>query len=118
MLNGTEIHYEVSPYRAKPLDEVMSRMGKKISTSLRREIDLAKARGSESGAAVSDTLPSTGEFAGFGFEEESRLGRLEEGENEEEEGQIDLEDQDEVYGEDGQKKRRRPSQPTLSRRKK
>ncbi|KAF9912321.1 hypothetical protein BX616_010355 [Lobosporangium transversale] len=44
MINGTEIHYEVSSYRAKPLDEVMNRMGKKISTSLRREIDLAKAR--------------------------------------------------------------------------
>ncbi|KAF9099619.1 hypothetical protein BGX23_000662 [Mortierella sp. AD031] len=43
MLNGTEIHYEISSYKAKPLDEVMSRMGKKISAALRQEIDRAKA---------------------------------------------------------------------------
>ncbi|KAF9187168.1 hypothetical protein BGZ51_001492 [Haplosporangium sp. Z 767] len=41
--NGVEVHYEVSSYRAKPLDEVMSRMGKKISTALRREISRSKA---------------------------------------------------------------------------
>ncbi|KAI8596675.1 hypothetical protein EDD21DRAFT_387538 [Dissophora ornata] len=118
ILNGTEIHNEISSYRAKPLDEVMSRMGKKISTALRREIDLAKARGSEGLVAVSGTLSSTGDFAGCRFEEEGGLERLEEGEYEDEEGQMELEDQGEMYGEDGQKKRRRPSQPTLSRRKK
>ncbi|KAF9098518.1 hypothetical protein BGX27_000788 [Mortierella sp. AM989] len=41
--NGVEVHYEISSYRAKPLDEVMSRMGKKISTALRKEIDRSKA---------------------------------------------------------------------------
>ncbi|KAF8954154.1 hypothetical protein BGZ46_002999, partial [Entomortierella lignicola] len=41
--NGIEVHYEVSSYRAKPLDEVMSRMGKKISNALRKEIDRSKA---------------------------------------------------------------------------
>ncbi|KAG0276806.1 hypothetical protein BGZ95_007010 [Linnemannia exigua] len=41
--NGAEIHYEISSYRAKPLDEVMNRMGKKISTTLRNEIDRSKA---------------------------------------------------------------------------
>ncbi|KAF9106600.1 hypothetical protein BGX29_009002 [Mortierella sp. GBA35] len=41
--NGAEVHYEISSYRAKPLDEVMNRMGKKISTTLRKEIDRAKA---------------------------------------------------------------------------
>ncbi|KAF9119053.1 hypothetical protein BGW39_000651 [Mortierella sp. 14UC] len=40
--NGAEVHYEISSYRAKPLDEVMSRMGKKISTTLRKEIDRSK----------------------------------------------------------------------------
>ncbi|KAG0328250.1 hypothetical protein BGZ99_005768 [Dissophora globulifera] len=55
MLNGTEILYEVSPYRAKPLDEVMSRMGKKISTALRREIDMAKARTNDGTTAMGET---------------------------------------------------------------
>ncbi|KAH7048673.1 hypothetical protein BKA57DRAFT_504958 [Linnemannia elongata] len=41
--NGAEVHYEISSYRAKPLDEVMNRMGKKISTTLRKEIDRSKA---------------------------------------------------------------------------
>ncbi|KAK3845310.1 MAG: hypothetical protein J3R72DRAFT_436462 [Linnemannia gamsii] len=41
--NGAEVHYEISSYRAKPLDEVMNRMGKKISTTLRNEIDRSKA---------------------------------------------------------------------------
>ncbi|KAG0265407.1 hypothetical protein BG011_004792 [Mortierella polycephala] len=41
--NGVEAHYEVSSYCAKPLDEVMNRMGKKISTALRREINRSKA---------------------------------------------------------------------------
>ncbi|KAF9547460.1 hypothetical protein EC957_008470 [Mortierella hygrophila] len=40
--NGAEVHYEISSYRAKPLDEVMNRMGKKISTTLRNEIDRSK----------------------------------------------------------------------------
>ncbi|KAK5827896.1 hypothetical protein F5H01DRAFT_332459 [Linnemannia elongata] len=43
MLNGSEVHYEISSYKAKPLDEVMNRMGKKISAALRQEIDRAKA---------------------------------------------------------------------------
>ncbi|KAF9121845.1 hypothetical protein BGX30_002345 [Mortierella sp. GBA39] len=43
MLNGSEVHYEISSYKAKPLDEVMNRMGKKISATLRQEIDRAKA---------------------------------------------------------------------------
>ncbi|KAF8945936.1 hypothetical protein BGZ47_001708 [Haplosporangium gracile] len=43
MLNGSEVHYEISSYKAKPLDEVMNRMGKKISVALRQEIDRAKA---------------------------------------------------------------------------
>lgn len=43
MLNGSEVHYEISSYKAKPLDEVMNRMGKKISPTLRQEIDRAKA---------------------------------------------------------------------------
>ncbi|KAG0293090.1 hypothetical protein BGZ98_002351, partial [Dissophora globulifera] len=55
MLNGTEILYEVSPYRAKPLDEVMSRMGKKMSTALRREIDMAKARTNDGTTAMGET---------------------------------------------------------------
>ncbi|KAG0290762.1 hypothetical protein BGZ96_005802 [Linnemannia gamsii] len=40
--NGAEVHYEISSYRAKPLDEVMNRMGKKISPTLRKEIDRSK----------------------------------------------------------------------------
>ncbi|CAO3564695.1 unnamed protein product [Mortierella alpina] len=51
--NGVEVHYEISSYRAKPLDEVMSRMGKKISTALRREIDRSKAAMLQREAAVS-----------------------------------------------------------------
>ncbi|KAG9326158.1 hypothetical protein KVV02_005663 [Mortierella alpina] len=51
--NGVEAHYEVSAYRAKPLDEVMSRMGKKISTALRREIDRSKAAMMQREATVS-----------------------------------------------------------------
>ncbi|KAF9898247.1 hypothetical protein BX616_004290, partial [Lobosporangium transversale] len=43
LTNGVEVHYEVSSYRAKPLEEVMSRMGKKIPTQLRKEIDRSKA---------------------------------------------------------------------------
>ncbi|KAF9290718.1 hypothetical protein BGZ68_006251 [Mortierella alpina] len=51
--NGVEVHYEISSYRAKPLDEVMSRMGKKISTALRREIDRSKAAMMQREATVS-----------------------------------------------------------------
>ncbi|KAG0016707.1 hypothetical protein BGZ81_011081 [Podila clonocystis] len=49
--NGVEVHYEVSSYRAKPLDEVMSRMGKKISSALRKEIDRSKAAAAAAAAA-------------------------------------------------------------------
>ncbi|KAG0375405.1 hypothetical protein BGX24_009160, partial [Mortierella sp. AD032] len=52
MLNGSELHYEVSSYKAKPLDEVMNRMGKKISAALRQEIDRAKAMAEANNAAV------------------------------------------------------------------
>ncbi|KAF8967199.1 hypothetical protein BGZ46_000234, partial [Entomortierella lignicola] len=99
MINGSEIHYEVSSYRAKPLDEVMSRMGKKISTALKREIDLAKARGE--GAKFEDDM----------------LDRLDEDENEDADLQIKLELDEEYEDEAGQKKRRRPSLPNFARKK-
>jgi hypothetical protein len=51
MLNGSEVQYEVSSYKAKPLDEVMNRMGKKISAALRQEIDRAKAMAEANNAA-------------------------------------------------------------------
>ncbi|KAG0304245.1 hypothetical protein BGZ98_005757 [Dissophora globulifera] len=59
--NGVEVHYEVSSYRAKPLDEVMSRMGKKISTALRKEIERSKAelQMREATAATSTSLSAT-----------------------------------------------------------
>ncbi|KAF8941341.1 hypothetical protein BGZ58_010782 [Dissophora ornata] len=60
--NGVEVHYEVSPYRAKPLDEVMSRMGKKISSALRKEIDRTKAEmqmREATAAAGAATVPFT-----------------------------------------------------------
>ncbi|KAG0006727.1 hypothetical protein BGZ65_004579 [Modicella reniformis] len=62
--NGVEVHYEVSTYRAKPLDEVMSRMGKKISTALRKEIDRSKAvmqqrEASAAAAAVAASVTSS-----------------------------------------------------------
>ncbi|KAF9160964.1 hypothetical protein BGX20_002323 [Mortierella sp. AD010] len=54
--NGVEVHYEISSYRAKPLDEVMSRMGKKISTAMKKEIDRSKAAMQMKEATTSTTL--------------------------------------------------------------
>ncbi|KAF9186671.1 hypothetical protein BGZ51_000647 [Haplosporangium sp. Z 767] len=69
MLNGTEVHYEISSYKAKPLNEVMNRMGKKIPMALRKEIEQAKAQSEGaniSGASLNseqkdETLDSLGE---------------------------------------------------------
>jgi len=117
MINGSELHFEVSMYKAKPLDEVMSRMGKKITPALRREIDMAKARNDEGSF--------DGTIYGFKYEEET-LDRLDEDVNEEEEDddvdvQVKLEEMGgedyEVVDENGQGKRRRPSHPTLARKK-
>ncbi|KAF9356942.1 hypothetical protein BGX34_009685 [Mortierella sp. NVP85] len=69
--NGVEVHYEVSSYRAKPLDEVMNRMGKKISAALRKEIDRSKAAmqqreaAAAAAAAASASLPIFPEGAGM-----------------------------------------------------
>ncbi|KAF9925583.1 hypothetical protein FBU30_004668 [Linnemannia zychae] len=59
MLNGSEVHYEVSSYKAKPLDEVMNRMGKKISAALRQEIDRAKAMAEANSAAAAAAAAAT-----------------------------------------------------------
>ncbi|KAF9342983.1 hypothetical protein BGX26_006473, partial [Mortierella sp. AD094] len=108
MINGSEIQYEVSSYRAKPLDEVMNRMGKKISTALRRDIDLAKARGE--GGDLS--------FCNVTKFEDDVLDRLDEDENEDADIQVKLEELSEEYEDEaGQKKRRRPSLPTFARKK-
>ncbi|KAF9910272.1 hypothetical protein EC991_007001 [Linnemannia zychae] len=58
MLNGSEVHYEISSYKAKPLDEVMNRMGKKISAALRQEIDRAKAMAEANNAAAAASAVS------------------------------------------------------------
>lgn len=109
MINGNEIHYEISSYRAKPLDEVMNRMGKKISPAMRREIDLAKARNEEGG--------DVNLYNGFKYEDDI-LDRLDEDVNEDEDVQIKQEELSEEYEDEaGQKKRRRPSVPTLARKK-
>ncbi|KAF9112243.1 hypothetical protein BGX27_003752 [Mortierella sp. AM989] len=109
MINGNEIHYEISSYRAKPLDEVMNRMGKKISPAMRREIDLAKARNEEGG--------DVNLYNGFKYEDDI-LDRLDEDVNEDEDVQIKQEEPSEEYEDEaGQKKRRRPSVPTLARKK-
>ncbi|KAG0365410.1 hypothetical protein BGZ54_006555, partial [Gamsiella multidivaricata] len=119
MINGNEIQYEISSYRAKPLDEVMNRMGKKISTTLRKEIDLAKVRGSN-GDNGSTVHTSSGGLEGL--EEDEGLDCLGGRGSEDADGRTELEAEDERYGEDEdevqQKKRRRSSMPTLARRKK
>ncbi|KAF9546499.1 hypothetical protein EC957_009713 [Mortierella hygrophila] len=58
MLNGSEVHYEISSYKAKPLDEVMNRMGKKISATLRQEIDRAKAMTEANNAITAASVAS------------------------------------------------------------
>ncbi|KAG9070536.1 hypothetical protein KI688_008074 [Linnemannia hyalina] len=58
MLNGSEVHYEISSYKAKPLDEVMNRMGKKISATLRQEIDRAKAMTEANNAIAAASVAS------------------------------------------------------------
>ncbi|KAF9968623.1 hypothetical protein BGZ70_001359 [Mortierella alpina] len=92
-LNGTEVHCEISSYRAKPLDEVMSRMGKKISTELKNEIDRAKGMNGLSEEML-DRLVETEEGCAEDDEEEEEG----EGEQEEEDSKagIKLEDFDEV----------------------
>ena len=91
MLNGTEVHCEISSYRAKPLDEVMSRMGKKISTELKMEIDRAKGVNGLSEEML-DRLVEAEEGCAEEDDEEE-----EEGEQEEEDSKagIKLEDFDE-----------------------
>ncbi|KAI1314665.1 hypothetical protein EDD11_001877, partial [Mortierella claussenii] len=133
MINGTEIQYEVSSYRAKPLDEVMSRMGKKIPTALRREIDLAKALGAGEhggavvfGSAAGDLMVGNGMY---GLETAAaavaNMTTMEIFQNATVTGFADAYVMDfhhlrEEYGEDegGLKKRRRASQPSLGQRKK
>ncbi|KAF9277957.1 hypothetical protein BGZ68_008890 [Mortierella alpina] len=95
MLNGAEVHCEISSYRAKPLDEVMSRMGKKISTELKKEIDRAKGMSGLSEEML-DRLVETEE----GCEEEED----EEEEQEEEDSKTDVKLED--YDEGSHKKRR------------
>ncbi|KAG0215660.1 hypothetical protein BGX28_008906 [Mortierella sp. GBA30] len=50
-LNGVEVHYEISSYRAKPLEEVMNRMGKKIPVELKKGSDTVKGRGAIAAAS-------------------------------------------------------------------
>ncbi|KAG0281679.1 hypothetical protein BGZ95_000532 [Linnemannia exigua] len=56
MLHGSEVQYEVSSYKAKPLDEVMTRMGKKISAAQRQEIDRAKANAAAAAVAAANAV--------------------------------------------------------------
>ncbi|KAI8362118.1 hypothetical protein B0O80DRAFT_435090 [Mortierella sp. GBAus27b] len=76
--NGIEVHYEVSSYRAKPLDEVMSRMGKKISAALRKEIDRSKAamklREVEAAAAAAAAAAASGSIPAYAPNVPSVLG--------------------------------------------
>ncbi|KAF9173816.1 hypothetical protein BGX20_001993 [Mortierella sp. AD010] len=107
MVNGNEIQYEVSSYRAKPYDEVVSRM-KKAPTASKRDVDLAKTR-DEGGD------PSFGNVTKF---EDDALGPLDEDENEDAGIQVKQEElSEENEDEAGQKKRRRPSLHTFARKK-
>ncbi|KAF9937919.1 hypothetical protein BGZ65_000760 [Modicella reniformis] len=115
MINGTEIHYEVSSYRAKPLDEVMNRMGKKTPV-LKKEVEEVKIHSAGEGISIS----TPADYNGFGFEGEGGSERMNDSESEYSQASMELEHQSEEYddGERQQKKRRRSLQSTLSRRKK
>ncbi|KAG0003237.1 hypothetical protein BGZ79_001333 [Entomortierella chlamydospora] len=107
MVNGSEIQYEVSSYRAKPYDEVVSRM-KKTPSASKRDVDLAKTR-DEGGD------PNFGNVTKF---EDDVLGPLDEDENEDAGIQVKQEElSEEIEDEAGQKKRRRPSLHTFARKK-
>ncbi|GJJ69445.1 hypothetical protein EMPS_01791 [Entomortierella parvispora] len=66
MIHGTEIQYEISPYRAKPLDEVMSRMGKKAPSS----------NGASTASAASATFRRRESSASTGHGGSSQLGSI------------------------------------------
>jgi len=105
MINGTEFHQEISSYRAKPLDEVMNRMGKKISANLRKEIDQAKVR--EDIESMPTTLPHDG---GSGFDsglEDYPMTPME----------LEIKNEEYNDGDGQQKRRRRPSQSIVRRKK-
>ncbi|KAF9350672.1 hypothetical protein BGX34_001041 [Mortierella sp. NVP85] len=103
MINGTEFHQEISSYRAKPLDEVMNRMGKKIPANLRKEMDQAKVH--EDIESTPTTLPQDGGFEN-GLEDYPIT-------------PMELEIKNEEYndGDGQQKRRRRPSQSIVRRKK-
>ncbi|KAG0222123.1 hypothetical protein BGX31_009328 [Mortierella sp. GBA43] len=107
MINGTEIHYEISSYRAKPLEEVMSRMGKK-TPSMKKENEQRALDESE----LKPTIVFSGEFT---FEGLGRIGPLDD--MEDSKASIELIMDGSYEDEDGQqKKRRRPSHSSLVRR--
>ncbi|KAF9419362.1 hypothetical protein BGZ76_004254 [Entomortierella beljakovae] len=110
MINGNEIHYEVSAYRAKPLDEVMSRMGKKMPPILKREADFAKGRNEGN---LDTTFGNDCKYV------DDVLYRLTEVENENSDVSVKMEEcsSEDYEDEAGQKKRRRPSVPTFARKK-
>ncbi|KAG0261336.1 hypothetical protein BG011_001110 [Mortierella polycephala] len=112
MLNGSEVHYEVSSYKAKPLDEVMSRMGKKIPMALRKEIEQAKVQSEDSN------------ISGASLDSEQKYGVLDSLGEDDEDAAAEMEFEDVDSGEqdcdaDGlSKKRKRSLVNDLSNRKK
>lgn len=115
MIDGTEIHHEVSHYRAKPLDEVMSRMGKKVVVTpiVKREMDHTRTRDENEGMS----FITNGSPDGDRLQVEPWLSRPYD--IEDSKAGIELEFQSEEYeDEDGQhKRRRRPSQSSVRRKK-
>ncbi|KAF9565982.1 hypothetical protein EC968_003951 [Mortierella alpina] len=104
-LNGTEIHCEISSYRAKPLDEVMSRMGKKIPMELKKEIDRAKGANGLSEEML-DRLVEAEEECDEQDEEEEEEEEEEREDQEEEDSKADIKLED--FDEGPLKKRRWP----------
>ncbi|KAF9960483.1 hypothetical protein BGZ72_006865 [Mortierella alpina] len=91
-LKGAEVHFDISSYRAKPLDEVMSRMGKKISSELKKEIDRAKGVSGLSEELL-DRLVETEEGCDEEEEEEETMEEVDQEEEDSKAG-IKLEDFD------------------------
>ncbi|KAF9276247.1 hypothetical protein BGZ74_003711 [Mortierella antarctica] len=109
MLDGSEVHYEISTYRAKPLEEVMGRMGAR--------------RGSVSGPSMAGSVPAK-EFDRVKMEPQEEEDIDADGMEEIEYGFVSCRTQEEeeegsgCVGRDERKKRRRSSVASIGRKKK